>query len=83
MFYFRLYPAPEIFAGLNFRLIFASFKSGFEFFNYSPGSIFRLLKPLAKMAKIKAGQKTPLTVYACVPVCVHVFICIYMNKFIY
>ena len=55
--YFRLFATPEIFAGLNFRKIFASSKPSFEYFECSPGSNFRLLKPLAKMAKIKHDEK--------------------------
>ena len=54
--HFRLFAAPDIFATLNFHQIFASFKPSFEFFDYSPGSNLCLLKPLAKMAKIKTGR---------------------------
>ena len=53
--YFRLFAAPDIFAGLNFRQFFASSKPSFELFNCSPGPNFHLLKTLAKMTKIKAG----------------------------
>ena len=54
--HFRLFAAPDIFASLNFHQIFASFKPNYEFFDCSPVSIFCLLKPLVKMAKIKTGR---------------------------
>ena len=61
--YFRLFAAPDKFTGLNFRLIFASSKPSFEYFDYSPGSNFRLLEPWAKMAKKKSGKISTFIVY--------------------
>ena len=61
--YFHLFAAPDLIASLNFCQIFTSSKPSLEFFDCSPSSNFHLLKPLAKMVKIKTGQKNPLLQY--------------------
>ena len=62
--YFRLFAASNIFADLNFHKIFVSSKPIFEYFDSSPSLNFRLLKPLAKIAKMKAKRKNhTFTVY--------------------
>ena len=61
--YFHFFAAPEKFAGLTFRQIFASSKPSFEYFDCLPCLHFHLFKPLAKIAKIKARRKNPLLYY--------------------
>ena len=62
-FYCRYFPILDTVVDLNFRQIFAIFKSTFVCFDYSPGLNFCLFESLAKMAKIKATRKNPFLQY--------------------
>ena len=60
---FSPFSSPEHIRRLKLSPDLAITKSSFVCYGYSPGSNFRFFESLAKMAKIKFGQKNPFLQY--------------------